>query len=919
MSRHRLQDLQIFDPDLAAELCGALESNSDSPPGSAADRISADILWAFGREENFGSAFAAGILRLLKSGNAAALQQYRELVRNKGAGSAAVGRLLALHLPPALQCGDSRMPQRLLNAMAVLEAKGPYTLQRPLEAVSAILEAGDPAGAAALLRLLSAVYSQKLSYSRSQHLALRLPRAALQMPPSERRPQLEQLTRVAAVDQRLVDALLDGLDGGLQLLSEDALPRFVDRALAAAAEDRLRLERLLSLSMRQARDWMSELQVAVPLTQVRGRLNQYLRARTGLNLTVRAIPKSAGSRRIEAYSDGRCIYLPERIQCFDSAEANRRLYGCLTRFESGYYEFGTFDFDCRRAVDRCRQAALRDPAYAPPAPRPGALDANTLSDLNEWFSLFPYAHLAEDLFHVFEHGRIRRLFAVRYPGLVRSFLPLLQREWHRRFSGGPAVGPLNGLYAVVALDVSLERAAFAAGDDTRAALASIVDRFAALAEDSLGRAEETAVLAAGAYSLLTSDSKSDAAFRRELQIPYGRRLRPDLFYAANVEVEKQAGTLQAHLRHWGVELYRGTIRQHLRRAEGRLNEAAIADMIKEAGSRDSTDERPDARELAARIAAAIEVGKGAARENAENGVRAWRYPEWDCHLGDYLHAHTRVRERRAGKPASQDKAFYEAVLERYPGLVRTVRRAFEMLRPQGLKLYRRWVEGDEFDYRALIDYQVDRRSRRTPSEKLYMKRVKEIRDVAVLLLVDLSRSTSNFASGSGFTVLDVEKDAIVLFTQALETVGDAYAVAGFSGTGPLGVDYYCIKDFEETLDDAVRERIAAMAPRRNTRMGAAIRHAAARMAAVTARVRLLILLGDGFPNDLDYKHDYAVADTRKAISELRAQGIHVHAVTVNIDADPRLDELYGDIHHSVISEVRDLPDRMWRIYGALTR
>jgi nitric oxide reductase activation protein len=248
-----------------------------------------------------------------------------------------------------------------------------------------------------------------------------------------------------------------------------------------------------------------------------------------------------------------------------------------------------------------------------------------------------------------------------------------------------------------------------------------------------------------------------------------------------------------------------------------------------------------------------------------------------------------------------------------------VRHCFELLKPEGLKLLRRWVEGDEFDYRAMLDFAIDRKIGLMPSDRLYIKRIKQQRDVAVLLLVDLSRSTANTVYGSRATVLEVEQEAIVLFCEALAVVGDAFAIAGFSGTGRLGVDYCRIKDFDEAVTDAVRGRINAMAPQRSTRMGAAIRHAPRQLAQVPARVRLLIILGDGFPNDVNYKKAYAIADTRRAIFEARSRAIHTHAITVNLAADPNLDALYGNVHHNVISDVRELPDKLLRIYSALTR
>jgi nitric oxide reductase activation protein len=208
---------------------------------------------------------------------------------------------------------------------------------------------------------------------------------------------------------------------------------------------------------------------------------------------------------------------------------------------------------------------------------------------------------------------------------------------------------------------------------------------------------------------------------------------------------------------------------------------------------------------------------------------------------------------------------------------------------------------------------------RIPSERLYIKRLKQQRDVAVLLLVDLSRSTANLVAGTGKTVLDVEREAIVLFCEALQVVGDAFAIAGFSGTGRLGVDYWNVKTFAEPMGDEIRTRISAMAPQRSTRMGGAIRHALSRLETIPNKVRLLITLGDGFPNDTGYKGEYAISDTRRAIAEARSKGIHLRPITINPIPDQQLDPMYGNRHHTVISDVRELPDKLWRIYRSLTR
>jgi nitric oxide reductase activation protein len=407
---------------------------------------------------------------------------------------------------------------------------------------------------------------------------------------------------------------------------------------------------------------------------------------------------------------------------------------------------------------------------------------------------------------------------------------------------------------------------------------------------------------------------------RPLTLPFGRCLRPDFHHSTQQPYEQLAVKIKRRLQAHGLKVYKADIRQHLLKNDGRIAledlEALIVQppaAVADAGPCPA----PDALDLSwldlSDLAGCEDVTDIALTN--PNGT-TFRYAEWDCRLADYLDDHVQVIERPV-TPMAND--FYEQTLQRHWGLVKQIHRAFELLKPEGFKVLRQWLEGDDFDYRALLDYAVERKAGRMPSERLYIKRVKAQRDVAALFLVDLSRSTANRAYGTRSRVIDIEKEAIVLLCEALEIVGDAYAIAGFSGSGRLGVDYYRIKEFEDPLDDAVRGRIHAMAPHRSTRMGAAIRHATGLLLKMTAKVRLLIVLGDGFPNDVDYKKKYAIEDTSKAIYEARAKHVHVKGITVNITGDARLDTVYGNFHHSVISDVRELPDKLLRIYGTLTR
>lgn len=923
-----IESLHLLDPDLAARVQRQLERLDPAVSTAVAALLVDDIIWGLAREMSFGQAVAAGYLQLMTRVEYGVLESYHRQVRTAGARGTTVGRLMAIHLVPVLIVGGRDLLQLFNKAVDVMESKGTYILMSPLEALSQLLNGGERSSAAMFLKLLSVAFGMDLSYNQCQHLSINLPQAALSLTPTKRVWQLEQLLRVVRTDVHLIESFLEGMQKGLRLLTPAALDRFVSTALDKTRQSPKSATSFLSLDSRQGRDTFADLQVAVSLRELEAQLNRYLGARTGLQVSVR--PLSALNGRLSpliptavtACTDGRFIYLPEEIDFFGRKEANADLYRCLARFESGHHEFGTFDFDLERLFDGCQampdcRGAL-DGLGIPLVPdRPTTM----ASDLERFLDLFRLPALAADLFTVFEHGRIRRMLGRRYPGLVRSFLPILQSE-----AGSPQ-SVMDDLYAVIALGLTPCVAPGQGGARhhlVKGMLARFVDRTGA-AECRVESSGELVLLSyrevANTLTKNAPDQLTGQTYR-PLQTPFDRRLRSGLVPAAGQALDQKALALKERLAEKGFRIYRADLRRHLETHQGMVCSDDLAALLENAsniadpGNRGT---RPPSEDLSVQLAQDLPELFDTLPPADETEAQAvtW-HPEWDCNMGDYLTEHTRVRDRVV---TGHESLFYSRVLQRHRGLVKRIRTAFELLKPEGLKLYRQWIEGDAFDYRALLDFVLDKKAGLTPSERLYIKRLKVNRDVAVLLLVDLSRSTANPVAGSTARVLDVAKEAIVLFSEALEVVGDIYAIAGFSGNGRLGVDYFHIKDFTEPMNGLIRNRIDAMAPQRNTRMGAAIRHAAAQFAAVTSRVRLLITIGDGFPNDLGYKKRYAVEDTRRAISELRSRHIHVHAITINIDTadDGRLDDLYGEIHHNVIANVADLPEKLWRIYGMLTR
>jgi nitric oxide reductase NorD protein len=163
------------------------------------------------------------------------------------------------------------------------------------------------------------------------------------------------------------------------------------------------------------------------------------------------------------------------------------------------------------------------------------------------------------------------------------------------------------------------------------------------------------------------------------------------------------------------------------------------------------------------------------------------------------------------------------------------------------------------------------------------------------------------------------KEALILLCESLEVLGDTYGIYGFSGMRRTRSELFQIKDLAEPYSDEVKGRIAAIAPQEYTRMGPPIRHLTRLLAESDARIRLLITLSDGKPEDYDdYKGDYAIEDTRHALIEAKAQGVHPFCITIDKQAHAYLPHMYGEVNYICIDEVKKLPNRIPEIYRGLT-
>lgn len=284
------------------------------------------------------------------------------------------------------------------------------------------------------------------------------------------------------------------------------------------------------------------------------------------------------------------------------------------------------------------------------------------------------------------------------------------------------------------------------------------------------------------------------------------------------------------------------------------------------------------------------------------------YNEWDFRRQGFRKNWCRLLELDLD-PAGG--TFVTETLRKYRGLIHSLKRQFELIKTQD-RFLKRQKDGDDLDLDALVEALSDMKAGLEPSQRLFVRLLRDQRSIAAVFLVDMSASTEGWIS----TAL---KESLVLMCEALDVLGDSYAIYGFSGMRRTRSELYRIKEFEDRYDEVVKGRITAISPRDYTRMGPPLRHLTEQLKSVEAKVRLIITLSDGKPEDYDdYKGRYAVEDTRHALIEAKAAGIHPFCITIDQHAQEYISHMYGEVNYIFIDDVRKLPLRIPEIYRALT-
>lgn len=304
-------------------------------------------------------------------------------------------------------------------------------------------------------------------------------------------------------------------------------------------------------------------------------------------------------------------------------------------------------------------------------------------------------------------------------------------------------------------------------------------------------------------------------------------------------------------------------------------------------------------------------------EGREPLSEPYHYHEWDYQVQLHRPDWVTVLEKR---PKKGDPQIIDSALIEHKPIATRIKHIIDALQPQGVMRLRRQEDGDEIDIDAAIRAMVDLRLGQTPDTRINLRYLRKTRDLAVLVLLDLSESTNETLIGSDRPVLQLAREATALVSWAMNGIGDPFAIHGFASDGRHDVQYFRFKDFDQDFDEEVKSRLAGMTGSLSTRMGAAMRHAGTFLAQAPQQRKLLLVLTDGEPADIDVRDpQYLRYDTKKAVEELTSRGIATYCLTLDPEADDYVGRIFGPQRFTVVDRVQKLPERLPALFAELTK
>ncbi len=295
----------------------------------------------------------------------------------------------------------------------------------------------------------------------------------------------------------------------------------------------------------------------------------------------------------------------------------------------------------------------------------------------------------------------------------------------------------------------------------------------------------------------------------------------------------------------------------------------------------------------------------------------FHYQEWDYQIQLHRPDWVTVFEKR--QPKANPELIDDILIEHKP-IAHRIRQIIDLLTPEGVQRQRGMEDGDEIDINAAVDAMISIRMGEQPNPRITMRNVLKTRDLSVVVLLDLSESTNEVMAGSDKTVLELTREAATLVATAIEGIGDPFALHGFASDGRHDVQYYRFKDFNQHFDDEAKSRLAGMRGGLSTRMGAALRHASHHLHKQQEKRKLILLVTDGEPADIDERDPQHLRhDTKKAVEELYSTGVLTYCLTLDPNADSYVKRIFGENNYTIIDHVDRLPEQLPLLFANLTK
>ena len=750
------------------------------------------------------------------------------------------------------------------------------------------------------------------------------------LPEETREEVFRQIMAIWPVSYALCFAFLDQLPKGLSCLKEEQLAAWVNATLDIYENSGLQAASRFLAEVEK--NYACKLHDAPGLSfdEAKGRLQPYLLGLAGYEITL--------SVADAPYTDTTTIFLEPEITHFASKEENFLLYKLTTSLQWAFITTGLFRLhippDAPLIASLCSHYQTRWPSGK--------------SWLHSFCSLFPQPELAGDLLLLAETVRATSFLQRELPGLMRDFEPLrnpLQElrpscsslSGHEKFIEGlkqwVITGTTNGDWS------SEESTIRKFGEEQLATLTS-----------PTATVQDSAAITATIYAKLENSRQDYQGTAPIIYVGVMKAEEAELARKRRREESKKLfiDTLASFLPE--TKTPKDKISPPLGDPPSRLSEQEQAALLPPGQDQESrsaspppdslhpqtfitlNDEQiempesmqPLVREISNDLghipqeyisSASQRAGSGRVRgslgpdDEAETPVAAaLSYDEWDFRRAGFRKNWCTLQQKEL---LPVKGTFIAETMIKYRGQMRRLRHQFEMMRSQQ-QFVKRQRDGEDIDLDAIIEAQADLLAGLPPSERLYIRLLRDQRNINTVFLVDMSSSTEGWIG----TAI---KEALVLMCESLSVLGDSYAIYGFSGMRRSRSELYHIKHLEESYGETVRGRISAINPREYTRMGPPIRHLTDLLADSEAATKLLITLSDGKPEDYDdYKGDYAVEDTRHALIEAKNRGIHPFCITIDRQAHDYIAHMYGEVNYIVIDKVEKLPARMPQIYRNLT-